>query len=334
MKHLLLLCASLCLFSCGTSGSNGANDEFAPLLRPLDLSLRNSDGGVEVRAAGEPFATVRFDDPAGPCVHPLIGCNGERVTRGFPMDPGPDDSQDHPHHRSLWFAHGDVGGVDFWHKGGTIQTLGYEADLTQPGRVSLLLDLSWRDGDGREVLQETRRYSFGANGRERWIDISHSMRGAGRGVLFGDTKEGTFALRVAPSMRVEGPVAAGTLVNAEGLSGRDVWGKRSPWIAASGPIADGSGQTREITVALFDHPKNLRYPTWWHARTYGLLAANPFGTQAFEGRMQEASGRYYLDAGEVLTLRYRVLIGSRTLTTEELAATSLTFGGPVDGALN
>ena len=121
-------------------------------------------------------------------------------------------------------------------------------------------------------------------------------------VVFGDTKEGTFAIRMHPQLRLEGPVATATARNSEGVEGRDVWGKRARWIAYSGSV-----EGEAVTVVMMDHPSNLRHPTWWHARDYGLCAANPFGARAFEGK-QGDSGDFTLEADGQLRMRYRILL--------------------------
>ena len=131
-------------------------------------------------------------------------------------------------------------------------------------------------------------------------------------VLFGDTKEGTMAIRMAPALRLRGKVAAGEVRNSEGVTGKAVWGKRARWIDYRGPI-DGA----TVGIALFDHPKNHGQPCRWHARDYGLLAANPFGVHHFEGKPKGAGG-LELKKGSQLRLRYRFLFHDGELSAEEL----------------
>jgi hypothetical protein len=140
-----------------------------------------------------------------------------------------------------------------------------------------------------------------------------------RGIVFGDTKEGTFALRLHPNLRLRGAVAKGAASNREGLAGAAVWGKRSAWVAYQGPV-DGE----EVGVAIFDHPSNPRHPTWWHARDYGLFAANPFGAHDFEGA-PEGTGDLALVRGATLTLRYRVLVFRGTRDRPELESSFVAF---------
>jgi hypothetical protein len=290
------------------------------------VTLRPHEESVDVLADGELFATVRFGDETGPCVFPLNAAGETLITRGFPIAPGPDDERDHPHHRSLWFAHGDVDGVDFWHGKGRIVVLGTDLALEAASFASVELALAWRDGE-RELLRERRRYTFHAERELRWVDAQHTLEAADSDIVFGDTKEGTFALRVAPTLRSVGKVATGRLIDAQGRVDGDVWGKRSPWVAATGEALTIGGERRTLTVALLEHPASLRAPTWWHARTYGLLAANPFGQAAFEGAGSNVDGSYTLARGETVVLCYRVLLGDGPLAPERVAAEAERFAG-------
>jgi hypothetical protein len=322
-RPLLVLALAALAAACGTT-SQQPPQELVPGT-PLPVTLQTHEDSIDVLADGELFATVRFGDDEGPCVFPLHAVGEVLVTRGYPIAPGPDDDRDHPHHRSLWFAHGDVDGVDFWHGKGRIETLGFEVALPAPSFATVDLALEWRAGDGHVLVRERRRYTFHAQKGLRWVDAQHALEPANSGVVFGDTKEGTFALRLAPTLNSEGAVATGRLCDAEGRVDGDVWGKRSPWIAATGEVPTPTGERRVLTVALLEHPRNLRAPTWWHARTYGLLAANPFGRAAFEGDPSRTDGSLALARGETLVLRYRVLLGDGPLTPEHVAAEATRF---------
>lgn len=314
-----------------------ATGPHTPALLPagthLPVTLCTRDQAVDVFAEGELFATVRFGDAEGPCVFPLHAKGELLVTRGFPIAPGPDDDRDHPHHRSLWFAHGDVDGVDFWHGEGRMEVEHAHAAPHSLGAASVELALVWRAGDGRELLRERRRYTFHAEVGLRWIDAEHVLESTEGVVVLGDTKEGTFAMRVAPTLDAEGAIATGHLFDAEGRAGADVWGRRAPWIAITGEVPSASGGApRALTVALLEHPRNFRAPTWWHARPYGLLAANPFGRRAFERTQDGRDGSHALARGETLALRYRVLIGDGPLAPSEIAAEAARFASEDDGA--
>jgi hypothetical protein len=261
---------------------------------------------IEVTAGGEPFASVHWHATPRPFVWPLFAPGGIAVTRNHPMGERDSEQHDHAHHQSLWFAHGDVDGCDFWH--GTARRERIEVDTVEaavdPDGTSYVSGAyRWVVDDDQVLATEWRELRFADRGDHRTVDLLVTLRPTAAAPLrFGDTKEGTFALRVHPALRVEGPVASGTLVNSEGQTGKAVWGQRARWIDDSG-VVDG----HEVGITMFDHPTNLRHPTWWHARTYGLLAANPFGAHDFEGS-EPGTGDFVLEGAEVLKLRYRVVL--------------------------
>lgn len=287
------------------------------------VACRVDGDEVHVTLAGEPFATVRCGAEPRPCVWPLFAPGGVAVTRGFPLQPGPDDDHDHPHHVSLWFAHGAVDGHDFWQ--GKAQHERQQLDgAPEVDGDRVVCHYRWLVGADTVVATERRTLTFGgvagADGA-RTLDVEVVLQAGPTPLLFGDSKEGTFALRLRPELQVEGKVATGQLLDSEGRSGKAVWGRRARWIAAAG-VADG----RPVGVALFDHPDNLRHPTWWHARSYGLLAANAFGTRAFEGAVAP-SGDFRLPAGGRLRLCYRVLLHGAGWSAGRLDAAYAAWAG-------
>ncbi len=202
-----------------------------------------------------------------------------------------------------------VNGVDFWHgKDAFIRHQGFTGEVeTKEGGVAFAADLAWVEGegpDGKVHLAETRRYDFRKSGDHTLIlDVTCTLRARDGDVVFGDTKEGSFALRMDRTLRVKGPEAKSGLLNSEGLTDGAVWGKRATWVATHGP--DELGEP--VVVALLEHPSSFRHPTWWHARDYGLVAANPFGVRDFEGK-DAASGNHVLKSGEEMILRYAIVI--------------------------
>lgn len=63
-----------------------------------------------------------------------------------------------------------------------------------------------------------------------------------------------------------------------------------------------------ISIVMLDHPQNPGYPTYWHARNYGLFAANPLGQKVF------SNGKLALNLkllkGESVVFRYKIIIAS------------------------
>ncbi len=271
------------------------------------IQMRGGDPAMLIVCDGQLVTKYHTKNVEKPCFYPIIGPTGEGVTRGFPIEPQPDEETDHPHHRGLWFGHGDVNGVDFWHEGRAndgkiVQTgMGSMKMGGQPAMFTTRND--WIGPDGVKVCEDGRKYSFSkAPDGSIAIDVEITLKATEGDVTFGDTKEGTLGIRVLPTMRLKGKVGKGEILNSEGVKNGDAWGKRAKWCDFFGP--DRKGEM--VGVAIFDHPDNLNYPTWWHARDYGLFAANPFGKSKFEG--VEESGAHTIPAGTELLLKYRVYI--------------------------
>ncbi|WP_411846320.1 PmoA family protein [Roseibacillus persicicus] len=275
-----------------------------------EVSLKAEGKTVSVLHDGEVVAVYRGDQRV-PCIYPLVGPTGTNVTRHYPLgEAAAGEEKDHPHHVSFWMAHGDVNGHDFWHgKENRIVHKGVTHSSSQSvdgvDEANLTVELEWQAGE-KVVLTEERKYRFHFE-KETWlVDVSCALSAVEEAV-FGDTKEGTFAIRVTPTLRMKGEVGEGKILDSEGRTDGDCWGKRSKWVAFHGP--DSAGES--LVVALMDHRDNLRHPTWWHARDYGLLAANPFGQHDFEGlKDQPEIGDFTLAEGKSFTQRYRLVLSA------------------------
>jgi hypothetical protein len=220
------------------------------------------------------------------------------MTRAYPMAEQPGERKDHQHHRSLWFTHGDVNGLSYWHR----ETTKHRAFLRIESGPSAVIATrnDWLDPDGKKVCEDERTLTFGTDGDARWIDFDIIVKATEGPVKFGDTKEGTFGVRVAATMKVDAD-PGGRIVNSEGLTDKDAWGKAAAWVDYHGPV---DGET--VGIAILNHPSSFRFPTHWHVRTYGLFAANPFGLHDFQSSPL-VDGAHKLAQGETMTLRYRVL---------------------------
>ncbi len=278
---------------------------------PPEVSFEQHDDRIDVFLHGEEFTTL-YLTPEGPTphFHPLRAADGTIVTRQYPMVEGvPGESDDHVHHRGLWFAHDEVNGVNFWANGLDRPKRGYIVlkSVGEVGGDSLSAEFEWQAQDGSALLTESRTVRFAQDGDVRTLDFDLTLTAsAEEPVHIGDTKEGTFAVRVAPTMREEavgGGPGTGVMVNAEGAQGEEnIWGKPSAWVDYSGPIGDHT-----YGIAMFDHPSNPKHPTYWHARAYGLLAANIFGEHHFFDD-PERDGSMTLEPGEQIHFRYLVVI--------------------------
>jgi hypothetical protein len=274
------------------------------------VKLTRMEDRVEVSVGKAPFTTFFFGGNAPkPFLHPLRTASGIQVTRGYPMDFREGEKKDHPHHRGLWFTHGDVNGWDFWMNEPGSRSVGKGAgrmevtsvDKIQSGRNkgSLRYQGKWRAGDGGLLLNEERTMTFHADAKLRMVDLDVTLT-AENDVIFGDTKEGVFAIRVARTLEEE---MSGRMTAADGRAGeKAVWGTQSPWVDYAGTV-DGE----QVGIAIFDHPANPRHPTYWHSRAYGLFAANIFGKHDFL-RDKTQDGSLALKRGEKLRFRYRVII--------------------------
>jgi len=264
------------------------------------VEIKQEKDRVRVEVGGQPFTEYHYRGVDRPYFYPVIGPTGENVTRHWPMKEGRDEAHDHPHHQSLWFTHGDVNGHDFWH-GRKGEKIVHETFL-ETGPDFIRTANTWLAGPGDVVCTDERTHRFGTDGTARIIDFEITIKASHGPVVFGDTKEGSMAIRLAPTLRVKGVVGRGHIVNSEGDRDGATWGKRAAWCDYHGPLAG-----KLVGVALFDHPANPRHPTWWHVRDYGLFAANPFGVHYFEKKAGGA-GDLKIPEGESRTWRYRVYI--------------------------
>jgi hypothetical protein len=295
LRSALGVLLGLPLISCGAVGA--------------EVTVEKSDRGAVVQVDGKPFAEYLTRSGHQPAVWPIIGPTGKAMTRSYgagPQEPG--ETNDHPHHHSLWFTHGDMNGADFWrgpddpNQHGENQIVHREfVALENMGDQAKIVTRNDWIGGGKKVCEDERTLVFGADDKARWIDFGIVIRASEGDLTLGDTKEGTLGVRVADSMRVEAK-KGGRIVNSEGLVDDDAWGMAANWVDNSGPVGDET-----LGIAIFSHPDNFRPACRWHARSYGLLAANPFGQREFmsEGPQQEA---VHLGAGEELSLRYRIFL--------------------------
>jgi len=277
-----------------------------PVKSETDVRLEQSEHGIEALVNDKPFASYLTRSGWQPVVWPMIGPTGAAYTRSYPVGPLQEsESEDHVHHRSLWFAHGDVNGFDFW--GNTqpdnsceiVHREFIEPDEDGPAAVVITRN-DWM-ASGEKQCEDVRTVVFGADESAFWIDFTIRLIASEGDVVFGDTKEGTFAVRVAGSMKVD-PPGQGQIVNSLGQKNDAAWGQPAEWVDYFGPV---DGET--VGVAILSHPSNFRDPGRWHVRSYGLFAANPFGESDFPPG-DHCQGEVVLPAGDELTLRYMVVL--------------------------
>lgn len=295
-----LICAVVCLslFSRATLAAEAAKTG-----KPKGVQIIQQDGKLRIEMDGELFANYYYSNVSRPYLYPIVGAEGRQMTRHWPQEQAENEEHDHPHHKSWWYAHGKVNGIDFWsEEKGAGKTAHEKFTKIKSGAKKGEIHSSNKlvAPDGKVVATDDRRIVIHAGpGGTKIMDFEINIHASQGDLTFGDTKEGTMALRLAETMRVKGKVGKGHIVNSEGVKDGATWGKRAKWCDYYGPV---DGQT--VGVAVFDSPTNPRHPTWWHVRDYGLFAANPFGLHDFEGQ-KPGAGDLVVPKGKSIRFNYR-----------------------------
>ncbi len=317
-----------------------------PEQTPKDQNLkivlvnRETEKEVNVMIDGKLFTSYCwYDRVYKPVLYPVLTSAGTFITRGFPLKPRAGERNDHLHQIGIWLNYGNVNGYDFWGngstgskdpKGGVVKHLAIEKLSGGTGEGVMVTRESWVDPSGKELLAEKTEYHFIAKGSIRIIDRITTLTATGKKVTMKDTKEGMFGIRVARQLELpskedvaltdaQGNPAkvkassnegvTGNYISSEGVKGEAVWGTRARWMNLYGSIGD-----EKISLVVCDHPKNPGYPTYWHARGYGLFSANPLGAKDFTMGKEELN--FSIPAGNSATFRYRVIINSGSHLTD------------------
>jgi hypothetical protein len=328
----------------GVRAHGGHGDATAAAL-PVTVMPNEAARRVDVTIGRKPFTSYIWPERLKkPVLYPLRAASGTLVTRGWPFDPRPGERVDHPHHVGLWFDYGDVNGIDFWNNSDALTA----AEAAKMGVIhhrkivearggassgSLVTEMEWVGPGHVPFLRERAAFVFRGDATSRTVDRVTTLTALGRRVVFNDNKEGLYGMRVArqlehPSKAAEvftdasGKATAvpvldntgvtGSYTSSEGKRGDDVWSTRGKWTMLTGQIG-----SEHVTLAILDHPDNPGFPTYWHARGYGLFAANPLGQQVFTEGKQPALN-LTLEPGASVTFRYRVAILDGTATADRL----------------
>ncbi len=320
-------------FSCNNkSGKQQENENEQQVTFETDTAARRLDVWVD----NQLLTSFRWPDSlTKPVFYPILSPDCYDVTRGFPLEPRAGERADHPHQIGMWFTYGNVNGLDFWGNGsqgpgttnpngGIIKHLRTENIKAGTGEGSFVSEESWQDTTGTELLHEKTEYHFIAEGKNRIIDRVTTLTAGKQDVQMPDTKEGMFGIRVARQLELpdkgnvilynaDGTTSrtrdtlntdiTGNYTSSEGTTGLEVWGTRARWMKLQGE-KDGVN----VSIIICDHPDNPNYPTYWHARGYGLFAANPLGVKDFTD--EKDTFNFSIPAGESATFRYRVIVNS------------------------
>ncbi len=339
LRHTLLLPLSvLVVFSAILSSCQKKISSQSSSSNQQVIQLKNlpDQKRVDVNIDGQLFTAYQYpDDVAKPILYPLLTASGKSLTRGYPIDPRPGERVDHPHHVGHWLNYGNVNGLDFWnnsqaiaaekkHRYGTIEHQGITAAKTEKGKALLTVSAVWKAPAGEMLLDETTQFIFSVKDGVRIIERMTTLTAKDSEVSFKDNKEGMFGIRVTRALEfptdkpqflvgadgkpntektVNNEGVSGNYLSSEGLEGSGVWGTRARWMKLYGEV---EGESASITIV--DHPSNPGYPTYWHARDYGLFAANPLGQSVFSKGKEELN--FSLKAGEKVTFRYQILVHS------------------------
>ena len=349
--RLLSTAISLLTFVFFLSCRNPAAKEIPDKGLSITFAENLADKRIDVLVDGTLFTAYRWPaDVYKPILYPLMSAAGHAITRGFPLEPREGERNDHRHQVGNWLNYGHVNGYDFWgngHEGkrepngGEIKHLRVEKLSPGSGEALMIVHARWVDPSGKALLAEKTEYHFIARDSIRIIDrIETLTASAATPVNFKDTKEGMFGIRVARQLELPSEEAivlidaqgnpataekisndgvTGNYRSSEGITGNEVWGTRAKWMDLYGTI-----ENENISLVICDHPENEGYPTYWHARGYGLFAANPFGAKDFTKGKEELN--YTLPPGQSLIFRYRILMSSgKHLTDEEINAYASDF---------
>ena len=307
---------------------------------------------VDVLIDGKPFTSFIYpDDLEKPVLYPLKTASGITVTRGFPLDKRGNERTDHPHHVGLWFNYESVNGLDFWNnsfnipadkksKYGWIRNVKVVNVKEGNTQGTLNYTANWENQDKTVLMKEATSFIFSGTDDSRTIDRITTLTAQKDTVYFKDIKDGMLGIRVTkelelPSDKEESYTdnngivtkiaptkngANGDYLTSAGKKGNDAWGTRGNWC-----VLFGQKDQQPVSIAIIDHPKNPGYPTYWHARDYGLFAANPLGQAIFSNGKEHMN--LTLKPGEAVTFRYRVIIGSgKKQTAEVLNKQAADFG--------
>jgi hypothetical protein len=282
-----------------------------------------------------------FDSSRKPVLFPVNTVDGITVTRSYPFKMIAGERTDHPHHTGIWLNYESVNGLDFWNNStaiapdkrdhyGTIVHQKIAGSKLNGNAASLSAIAKWVRPDNKVLLNEQTTFNFSVNGNDFIIDRITTLTATDTTVIFKDVKDGMFAIRVARELELpsrektkfvddkgnvtevapSGNDVTGMYYGSDGSKGDSVWSTKGNWVMLTGK-KDG----KDITIGMFDHPMNVGYPAYWHARGYGLFAVNPLGSKVFSNGKEELN--FSLQPGQSTTFRYRIVVHAGSLLTKD-----------------
>jgi len=304
LKHQFkaLVLASTLVFIAGCSASKqavsqtGTRNDKQPM-----VAFEQKPGQLLITIGGQPFATYIYENPVITrpfFAHVKTPC-GIQATRNFP--PLPEDPQDHSTmHPGIWLSFGNLSGRDYWRNKAKIE---HEMFVEQPdggpGKGTFTVRNFYMSTDGKDrMLAELVKYTILVRPSGYLLVTNSTFSSESGDFTFGDQEEMGLGFRV--NTQISAQYGKGQITNAEGMKGgNDTWGKTSNWIDYSGII-----DNKYVGMSLMPDPDNFR-PSWYHARDYGFIAANPFGRKAMK---QGEESAITVKKGENFQLGFGILI--------------------------
>lgn len=284
MRLRFVLTAPLLVFACRANADT-----------PIRLVAKPN--AVEITRDGKAFATYVFRDEQvlRPFFAHVHAPNGVQVTRTHPPVEG--DAADHAAmHPGIWLAFGDLQGADFWRNRGAVKHVSFVEPPKSGKDGAAFTALNRYEAGGKAICAERCHITI-RSAPSGTLLIWDSRFTADEDLYFGDQEEMGLGVRVATPLAVQ---KGGQIIDSTGRKNeRQVWGQQADWCAYRGMV-DG----KPVGIAIMPHPGNFRR-SWFHARDYGLLVANPFGQRAFT---QGAASKINVKKGDVFRLRFGVLV--------------------------
>ena len=283
------------------------------------LSLAKKKDKIDVVSQGKVLTSFRYaDELTKPILYPVCTSSGVKITRGFPYEKIKGESTDHPHHTGIFFSYDQVNDEGFWNNAKTppqIKITDVSTELLAGGQAVINAVMDWTAKNGKVLVKENRQMTFEVNDWGYSIDFDIDLTANEQRIVFGDNKEGMFAVRLADWFKKNG--GSGKYFDSEGRKGAGaIWGHRAKWVAFQGP-KDG----KTVGIAIMNHPTSVNYPTFWHVRDYGLFSANPLGQVVFEKAAGAANPKplnLTLEAGQKAYFKFKVLVYDKDMTKAEL----------------
>jgi hypothetical protein len=310
----------------------------------IELKQNEGERKVDVMIDGQLFTSYIYpENVKKPVLWPVMSPAGNVLTRSYPMVNKEGDRSDHPHHEGVWLNYGDVNGLDFWNNSeaipaerrsgyGTIYHKSIDKAATDENKATLVVSADWKSPSNELMLEERTKLEFLVVNNLRIIDRETTLTAMIDEVNFTDNKEGMFAIRVARELelpsdkptklvdshgvvtevkQMDNTYVKGDYRSADGVEGKGVWGTRCRWMKLASEI-----KGEQVALVIIDHPENVGYPTYWHARDYGLFAANTLGQKIFSDG--EHTLNFSMRKGETVTFKYRLVVANENLSDEKI----------------